>query len=72
MYRRRSLTDEAMIIRKPVTETRIMEVSVMHEAIVLEKRPVAVEEENTNTLEEPPPRNTKTEIRVSLSKRRLR
>jgi hypothetical protein len=33
-----------MIIREPVTETRIMEVSVMHEALVLEKRPVAVEE----------------------------
>ena len=42
------------------------QVSVMHEAIVLEKRPVAAEEENTNIFEEPPPRNTKTEIRIPL------
>jgi stress response protein YsnF len=66
------VAEEATIMKEPVTETRTIEVSVMHEAIVLEKRPVAVEEENTNTLEEPSPRNTKTEIRVSLSKRRLR
>ena len=60
------ITDEATIIKEPVTETKTIEVSVMHEAIVLEKRPVAAEEENTNTFEEPPPLNTRTEIRVPL------
>jgi uncharacterized protein (TIGR02271 family) len=60
------ITDEATIIKEPVTETKTIEVSVMREQIVLEKRPVAAEEENTNPFEEPPPRNTRTEIRVPL------
>lgn len=60
------ITDEATIIKEPVTETKIIEVSVMRETIVLEKRP-ATEEGNTSTFEEPPPaRNTRTEIRVPL------
>lgn len=37
----------------------------MHEAIVLEKRPSAAEG-NTSTFEDPPSRNTRTEICVSL------
>ncbi len=37
----------------------------MHEELVLEKRPVA-EDGDTGTLESPPPRNTRTEIRVPL------
>jgi uncharacterized protein (TIGR02271 family) len=37
----------------------------MRETIVLEKRP-AIEEGNTSTFDEPPPRNTRTEIRVPL------
>ena len=60
------VAEEATIIKEPVTETKTIEVSVMHEAIVLEKRPVAAEEKNTNTFEEPSPRNTRTEIRVPL------
>jgi uncharacterized protein (TIGR02271 family) len=60
------ITEEATIIKEPVTETKTIEVSVMREQIVLEKRPVAAEEENTNPFEEPPPRNTRTEIRVPL------
>ena len=60
------VAEEATIIKEPVTEMKTIEVSVMHEAIVLEKRPVAAEEENTNTFEEPSPRNTRTEIRVPL------
>jgi hypothetical protein len=40
------ITDEVTIIKEPVTETKIIEVSVMHESIVLEKRPTtAVTEE---------------------------
>lgn len=60
------VAEAATIIKEPVTETKTIEVSVMHEAIVLEKRPIAAEEENTNTFEEPYPRNTRTEIRVPL------
>ncbi|MDQ3847679.1 MAG: DUF2382 domain-containing protein, partial [Thermoproteota archaeon] len=58
------ITDEVTIIKEPVTETKIIEVSVMHESIVLEKRPTtAVTEEgeddsNTSTFEKPPPLNT--------------
>lgn len=65
------ITDEVTIIKEPITETKIIEVSVMREQIVLEKRPAAVteeeeEEENTSTFEKPPPRNTITKIRVPL------
>jgi Domain of unknown function (DUF2382) len=60
------VAEEATIIKEPVTETKTIEVSVMHEEIVLEKRHIAAEEENTNTFEEPSPRNTRTEIRVPL------
>lgn len=59
------ITEEATIIKEPVTETKIIEVSIMHEAIVLEKRPSAAEG-NTSTFEDPPSRNTRTEICVPL------
>ena len=59
------ITEEATIIKEPVIETKTIEVSVMREQIVLEKRPTA-SEQNTNTFEEPPPRNTRTEIRIPL------
>ena len=59
------ITDEATIIKEPVIETKTVEVSVMHEEIVIEKR--AVEQDNTTTvLENPPSRNTRTVIRVPL------
>ena len=59
------ITDEATIIKEPVTETKTIEVSVMHEEIDIEKRPTA--EGNTTVLENPPPpRNTRTQIRVPL------
>jgi uncharacterized protein (TIGR02271 family) len=58
---------EATIIKEPVTETKTIEVSVMHEEIVIEKRPPAsAAEGNTMVLENPPPKNTRTEIRVPL------
>ncbi len=60
------ITDEATIIKEPIIETKTIEVSVMHETIVLEKRPAASEEGDTGTFQEPPPRNTRTEIRVPL------
>jgi uncharacterized protein (TIGR02271 family) len=42
------MTDEATIIKEPVTETKTIEVSVMHEEIVIEKRSATVE--GTRTL----------------------
>ena len=61
------LTDEVTIIKEPVTETKTIEVSLMHEEIVIEKRPPATaEEDNTTTLENPPSKTTRTEIRIPL------
>jgi uncharacterized protein (TIGR02271 family) len=59
------ITDEATIIKEPVTETKTIEVSVMHEEIVIEKR-AAAEQGDTTILENPPTRNTRTVIRVPL------
>jgi uncharacterized protein (TIGR02271 family) len=59
------ITDEATIIKEPVMETKILEVSVMHEEVVIEKR-AASEEGDTTILENPPPKNTRTQIRVPL------
>jgi uncharacterized protein (TIGR02271 family) len=60
------ITDEATIIKEPVTETKTIEVPLMHEEIVIEKRPAVAEEGNTNRFQDPPPRNTRTQIRVPL------
>jgi uncharacterized protein (TIGR02271 family) len=59
------VTDEATIIKEPVTETKNIEVSVMHEEIVIEKRK-AEEGGDTTVLDNPPPKNTRTVIRVPL------
>ena len=71
------ITDEVTIIKEPVTETKIIGVSVMHEELVLEKRPptlAAEEEDNNNTTvsEKPPPKNTRTQIRVPLIHEEIR
>jgi uncharacterized protein (TIGR02271 family) len=58
------ITDEATIIKEPITVTKAIEVSVMHEEIDIEKR--AASEGNTNIFENPPPKNTRTVIRVPL------
>jgi uncharacterized protein (TIGR02271 family) len=63
------MTDEATIIKEPVTETKTIEVSVMHEEIVIEKRSAtaaAAAEDNASTLENPPSKTTRTLIRVPL------
>ncbi len=61
------IIDEATIIKEPVTETKTIEVSVMHEEIDIEKRPPAEAEGNRTTASETPsPRNTRTEIRIPL------
>ena len=67
------ITDEATIIKEPVTKTKIIEVSVMHEEIDIEKRPPAEAEGNRTTASETPsPRNTRTEIRVPLIHEEIR
>jgi uncharacterized protein (TIGR02271 family) len=60
------ITDEATIIKEPVTETKTVEVSLMHEELIIEKRPATTEEANASTLENPPPKNTRTEIHIPL------
>src|SRR5918993_159335 len=59
------ITEEATIIKEPFMQTKILEVSVMHEEIVIEKRAVASEEGDTTAVEYPP-KNTRTVIRVPL------
>jgi uncharacterized protein (TIGR02271 family) len=59
------VTDEAIITKEPITETKIIQISLMHEEVVLEKRPPG-EGGDTNRFEDPPPRNTRTQIRVPL------
>jgi uncharacterized protein (TIGR02271 family) len=59
------MTDEVTIIKEPVTETKTIEVSVMYEKIVIEKRP-APAEGDTIALENPPSKTTRTLIRVPL------
>jgi uncharacterized protein (TIGR02271 family) len=59
------ITEEATIIKEPFMQTKILEVSVMHEEIVIEKRAVASEESDTTAVEYPP-KNTRTVIRVPL------
>jgi uncharacterized protein (TIGR02271 family) len=66
---RKVVTDEVTIIKEPVIETKIIEFPLMHEEIVIEKRPptpTSAAEGNTTVLENPPPRNTKTQIRIPL------
>jgi uncharacterized protein (TIGR02271 family) len=65
------ITDEVTIIKEPVIETKTIQVPLMHEEIVIEKRPPtptssSAAEGNTTILENPPPRNTRTQIRVPL------
>ncbi|MDQ3807907.1 MAG: YsnF/AvaK domain-containing protein [Thermoproteota archaeon] len=60
------ITDEATIIKEPVTETKTIEVSVMHEEIVIEKRAASEEGNTTTALQNPPPKNTRTVIRIPL------
>jgi uncharacterized protein (TIGR02271 family) len=57
------LTDEVTIIKEPITEAKTIEVSLMHEEIVIEKRPA---EDSATLLENPPPKTTRTEIRIPL------
>ena len=58
------ITEETTIIKEPVSEATTVQVSVMHEEVIVEKRPVA--EANASASENAPSMNTRTEIRVPL------
>src|ERR671917_2327247 len=58
------ITEETTIIKEPVSEATTVQVSVMHEEVIVEKRPVA--EANASASENAPSLNTRTEIRVPL------
>ena len=65
------ITDEVTIIKEPVIETKIIEFPLMHEEIVIEKRPAtptpaSAAEGYTAVLEKPSSKNTRTQIRVPL------
>lgn len=68
------VTDEVIIIKEPVTETKTIGVSVMHEELVLEKKPPTsvAEEDNPTVSEKPPPKNTRTQIRIPLIQEEIR
>jgi uncharacterized protein (TIGR02271 family) len=58
------ITEETTIIKEPVSEATTVQVSVMHEEVIVEKRPVA--DANASASENAPSINTRTEIRVPL------
>jgi len=60
------ITDEAIIIKEPMMEIKIIEVPLMHEELVIEKRPHSTTEGSSSTSEDPPPTGTRTEIRIPL------
>lgn len=68
------VTDEVIIIKEPVTETKTIGVSIMHEELVLEKKPPSsvAEEDNPTVSEKPPPKNTRTQIRIPLIHEEIR
>ena len=68
------VTDEVIIIKEPVTETKTIGVSIMHEELVLEKKPPTsvAEEDNPIVSEKPPPKNTRTQIRIPLIHEQIR
>lgn len=68
------VTDEVIIIKEPVIETKTIGVSIMHEELVLEKKPPTsvAEEDNPTVSEKPPPKNTRTQIRIPLIHEQIR
>ena len=59
------ITEETTIIKEPVSEATTVQVSVMHEEVIVEKRSAAADA-NASTSENPPSMTTRTEIRVPL------
>jgi uncharacterized protein (TIGR02271 family) len=67
---RRTSTSEATITKKPVTETKTVEVPVTHEELKVETRPATGEPSSTTTAERPV--QSETEIKIPLNKEEVR
>lgn len=57
---------EATLVKEPITETKTVEVPVMHEELIVERRPPT--EATTSQHELKPPVTTREEIKISLKK----
>lgn len=57
---------EHMLVKEPLTETKTVEVPVMHEELIVERRPPA--EATTSQHELQPPVTTREEIKIPLKK----
>jgi uncharacterized protein (TIGR02271 family) len=64
---KRTSTSEATITKKPVTETKTIEVPVTHEELKVERRPATSESSSTTTTTERPIQS-ETEIKVPINK----
>jgi uncharacterized protein (TIGR02271 family) len=69
---RRTTASEATITKKPVTETKTVEVPVTHEELKVETRPATSESPSTTTTTAERPVQSETEIKVPLNKEEVR
>jgi uncharacterized protein (TIGR02271 family) len=65
---KRTSTSEATITKKPVTETKTIEVPVTHEELKVERRPATSESSSTTTTTTERPVQSETEIKVPINK----
>ncbi len=69
------VTDEVIITKKPVTETKTEQVQLMHEEIRIERRPVSNSKDSpdsSTTKEDIPPIESKTEIKIPLKREEVK
>ena len=69
------VTDEVIITKKPVTETKTEQVQLMHEEIRIERRPVSNSKDSSDTSttkEDIPPIESKTEIKIPLKREEVK
>ncbi len=62
-----SSTEEAVITKEPITETKTIEVPVTHEEIVIERRPAT----SQNQISKEDPAKGKQQLKVSLSREEI-
>ncbi|MDQ3839861.1 MAG: YsnF/AvaK domain-containing protein [Thermoproteota archaeon] len=60
---------EATLIKEPITETKTVEVPVMHEELIVERRPPT--DATTSQRELKPPVNTREEIKIPLKREEI-
>jgi len=69
------VTDEVIITKKPVTETKTEQVQLIHEEIRIERRPVSNSKDSSDpstTKEDIPPIESKTEIKIPLKREEVK